>query len=486
MGVVARQSLGDAALSPPVHEAWAALLRDAHDALNRASVPTNGRRSWIVPGRIEVLGKHVDYAGGRSLLCTVERALVVVARARDDGRVVLRDARRRETMSLSLTHPQRSAVPWSVYPRTVVARLMRNFGEVMTGMDAALASNLPAAAGVSSSSALTVGLSLAMLSLSNVARLPRWNSSIPDRLALAAYIGALENGMNYGDLAGERGVGTLGGAQDQTAILCCSPHQLDVFQWMPVRHEQSVAWPSDARFVVAVSGVIASKTGAAKERYNRAARTAHRIVHAWNSYAGDSVRSLRDAFLSAAGAAQAGPPIPQAQTLVPSQVSSQVPAEVPTQVPTLVPTEVPASLRAAVEAVADPDYPAARLNARLDQFFRETFELVPQAADALRQGDLLRFGALVDASQAGAEQGLENQVTETVRLQRIARELGADAASAFGAGFGGSVWAMIPARHAEAFALRWRDLYARAHPQSAKRAQFFSTAPGVAAFEVLD
>src|SRR5215469_7880933 len=32
---------------------------------------------WFVPGRIEVLGKHTDYAGGRSLLCTAERGFVV-------------------------------------------------------------------------------------------------------------------------------------------------------------------------------------------------------------------------------------------------------------------------------------------------------------------------------------------------------------------------------------------------------------------------
>ena len=28
-----------------------------------------------VPGRIEVLGKHTDYAGGRSLLCALERGI---------------------------------------------------------------------------------------------------------------------------------------------------------------------------------------------------------------------------------------------------------------------------------------------------------------------------------------------------------------------------------------------------------------------------
>ena len=31
-----------------------------------------GSRAFFVPGRIECLGKHTDYAGGRSLICAVE------------------------------------------------------------------------------------------------------------------------------------------------------------------------------------------------------------------------------------------------------------------------------------------------------------------------------------------------------------------------------------------------------------------------------
>ena len=53
------------------------------------------------------------------------------------------------------------------------------------------------------------------------------------------------------------------------------------------------------------------------------------------------------------------------------------------------------------------------------------------------------FGDLVDRSQQLAERRLGNQVPETIELARSARELGARAASAFGAGFGGSVWALV-------------------------------------------
>ena len=36
-------------------------------------------RRYVVPGRIELVGKHVDYAGGRSLTCAVDRAITVDA-----------------------------------------------------------------------------------------------------------------------------------------------------------------------------------------------------------------------------------------------------------------------------------------------------------------------------------------------------------------------------------------------------------------------
>ncbi len=40
------------------------------------------RHAWWVPGRIEVFGKHTDYAGGRTLVCPVPRGFAVVAAPR--------------------------------------------------------------------------------------------------------------------------------------------------------------------------------------------------------------------------------------------------------------------------------------------------------------------------------------------------------------------------------------------------------------------
>src|SRR4030095_7266861 len=43
------------------------------------------RWSLWVPGRIEVLGKHTDYAGGRTPVCALERGCCVVVAPRKDS-----------------------------------------------------------------------------------------------------------------------------------------------------------------------------------------------------------------------------------------------------------------------------------------------------------------------------------------------------------------------------------------------------------------
>ena len=124
------------------------------------------------------------------------------------------------------------------------------------------------------------------------------------------------------------------------------------------------------------------------------------------------------------------------------------------------------------------------LLARLEHFILESGEIIPAAGDALAGGDLRLFGRLVDRSQRAAEQLLGNQVPETVFLAASARRLGAAAASAFGAGFGGSVWALVETARREAFLAAWAEQYHAEFPQHAPLSRFFTTPAGPAAFRV--
>ena len=72
----------------------AALFQELED---RGGTVLNGRPQWyrFSPGRIEIFGKHTDYAGGHSLLAAVPRGIALVARPRTDGMVRVGDVRDR-------------------------------------------------------------------------------------------------------------------------------------------------------------------------------------------------------------------------------------------------------------------------------------------------------------------------------------------------------------------------------------------------------
>lgn len=404
--------------------------------------PANARK-WFVPGRIEVLGKHTDYAGGRSLLCAVGRGFCVAAVAREDRIVRVADAARRQSAEIAL---DASVVPassgWRVFLETVAGRLARNFPGRLRGADVALASDLPRASGLSSSSALVVALFTAVADVNALSERPEYRANIRSAEDLGGYLGALENGRAFGPFEGERGVGTYGGSEDQTAILCSRAGEVAQYAFCPVREERRLALSPDWSFVVASSGVAADKSGEARDRYNGVSLSAAAILELWNRSARREDASLLEAAAAAPDAVE--------------------------------------RIRNLLRALPVKGFSSETLRARFDQFLEESTVLVPGVADLLARGEMILAGELVDRSQALAETCLGNQVPETVLLAREARRLGAAAASAFGAGFGGSVWALVQTAEAEAFRKRWAERYSAEFPNPTERSRFFTTRPGPA------
>ena len=429
---------------------------DRKSRLFARTVAALGRRQTLrlwVPGRIEFLGKHTDYAGGRSLICAVERGIAVAATARDDRTVRLTDAVSGEhvEIEMSATLPPADG-SWANYPITVVRRIARNFPGPLRGADIAFASDLPPAAGLSSSSALVVATFLAICDLNALGAHDEYRRAIPDADHLAGYLGAVESGAPFGSLDGDRGVGTFSGSQDHTAILCSRAGALVQYSFAPVRFERAVPLPADHVFVIGASGVIAEKTGAARALYNRQARRVHALLDRWHAATGRTDATLGAVLASSDDA------IERLRDIVRDP---------------------------AVRSNGESDgFDVTDLITRLDQFDAESRDNIPAAGDALERGDLVTLGALVDRSQRGAEVLLGNQVPETFHLARSARSLGAVAASAFGAGFGGSVWALVRRDDAQRFAECWHESYAVRFPEPAKRASFFTTAAGPAAMRL--
>jgi galactokinase len=431
--------------------AEARLKGDWFEQLDRAleleKIPLDEARRYWVPGRLEFLGKHTDYAGGRSLLAAIEQGLCVTAAPRRDSRLRVRDLRSGDVVRTALD-PDARAEPgsWGVYVAAVARRIARNFPGPLAGAEVAFASDLPAAAGMSSSSALVTAVFLALSDVNALPSREEYRSVIRSTEGLAAYLGAVENGSAFGPLAGDEGVGTAGGCQDHAAILLSRPGALVQYAFLPLRFEQAVAVPDGYRFVIATSGVVAEKTGTAQARYNGASATVTALLSLWNRATGRADQSLATVIASAPDAA----------------------------------ARLREMLRTSTAAGLEP----GALSDRFEQFQTETAVIIPAAAEAMAQDDLSSLGALVDLSQECAERLLGNQVPETVELARSARRLGAVAASAFGAGFGGSVWALVPEALEPRFAADWGRAYRRAFPEAATRAEFFPTRAGPAALRL--
>src|SRR5215831_20106019 len=146
------QRLTSAGLSENQAAAKARLLLKLQEALLETS-RSRDFHYWFVPGRIEFLGKHTDYAGGRSLICTVERGFCVAGAPREDDVIRITDAARHESVDLSIS-PE--LIPrtghWSNYAATVASRIAQNFPGATRGAEIVFISDLPPAAGLSSSS----------------------------------------------------------------------------------------------------------------------------------------------------------------------------------------------------------------------------------------------------------------------------------------------------------------------------------------------
>jgi galactokinase len=400
--------------------------------------------AWWIPGRLEVFGKHTDYAGGHSLVGTVPRGFAMAAAPRDDGLVRLLDARRGQHVELAPPYTAPAFTGWRHYVHVAVQRLSRNFPGARLGGDLVFASDLPSASGMSSSSALVVGIVHALTQLAGLRERHEWRENIHSETDEAGYYACFENGRWFGSLAGDEGVGTHGGSEDHAAIVCGRAGQLSAWRFVPIALVDRVSVPAEWMFVIASSGVAAQKIGPAKEAYNALARRARALLDLWNRFE---------------------PPQPSLWAALHSH-----PAAVD-------------RMRRLLDASRTGSPARPELDSRLDHFLAEDAR-VPAAVRAFRDADGDAVTALTEASQADAESTLGNQIAETIALARSARDLGAFAASAFGAGFGGSVWALIRRHEASAFAERWLTEYLAQFP-SRTTATVFLAPPGPPLTQVL-
>ena len=134
-------------------------------------VATFGRRPDVVadaPGRVNLIGEHVDYLGGPVLPVPLHLRTAVALARRDDDRVVLRSVQAEQTWQGTSRDLRPGTLQgWAAYVGGVLWALAEDGWEV-PGLDVLVDGDVPLGAGLSSSAAVECATAVAVAGLLGV------------------------------------------------------------------------------------------------------------------------------------------------------------------------------------------------------------------------------------------------------------------------------------------------------------------------------
>ena len=228
------------------------------------------------PGRVNLLGEHVDYNDGFVLPVAIDRAVYLAASPTTDNTVTLHALDLNEQVTFSIENLSTkqdlngAALPhWALYPAGV-AWSLQEAGFEITGLRAVITSDVPIGAGLSSSAALEVGFAVVWQAIGG------WQIA---RVELAQLCQRAEN----------RYVGVNCGLMDQFASACGVEGHALFFDTRSLEWQPAPLFPATA-IIVADSGVRHSLTTSA---YNERRAACEQAVTLLKKYKPD-IQALRD------------------------------------------------------------------------------------------------------------------------------------------------------------------------------------------------
>ncbi len=225
------------------------------------------------PGRINLMGRHVDHRGGYNNFLAIHRETLVVAGCRNDDQVVAVNVQPGKFAPVSFSIDDLigsfgwtdwinfvnsewvrkmlfSAMgDWGNYIKAAMLRLQHHYQDVkINGLNLAFLGDIPIAAGLSSSSSIVVATLQAGIALNN--------------LELTA--------QQFVDLCGqgEWFVGSRGGSGDHAAIYLGQRGKIIQVGYLPFHIGRIIESPPDYQVIIADSHIKAAKSGHSKHQFN--------------------------------------------------------------------------------------------------------------------------------------------------------------------------------------------------------------------------
>ncbi|MBR4416361.1 MAG: NTP transferase domain-containing protein, partial [Victivallales bacterium] len=219
------------------------------------------------PGRINLMGRHIDHHGGGINVMALDRRLTMVVSPRTDNIVRVTNLNPQypddEFAITPITHEKwldyldsepvvqelaASRGKWTNYIKSAIFRFQKESSNLLCGMDMAVVSDLPAAAGLSSSSAIVVATAEAIVALNSL------------HLSDQQFIELCGEGEWF--------VGSRGGFGDHAAMKYGRPGKFVHLGFHPFTIGENASLPDDYAVIIADSTLKARKSEGSKDRFN--------------------------------------------------------------------------------------------------------------------------------------------------------------------------------------------------------------------------
>ena len=111
--------------------------------------------AYFSPGRVNLIGEHIDYNGGLVMPCAITFGTYLLVSPNSDNVLRFRSLNFDETLDIPVQRYSKTGQTWFNYPLGIIDYFLRN-GHAMSGADLLFYGNIPISSGLSSSASIEV------------------------------------------------------------------------------------------------------------------------------------------------------------------------------------------------------------------------------------------------------------------------------------------------------------------------------------------